>query len=75
MWGVWDLAHSTPLELAFDLGLPLAGLIVLAWLIVLYQLSLFATHLRCCAGLVPTPQVFDSIHVFGPACPARGWEG
>jgi O-antigen ligase len=35
MWGVWDRAHSTPLELAADLGLPLAGLIVLAWLIVL----------------------------------------
>jgi O-antigen ligase len=33
--GVWDLAHSTPLELASDLGLPLTGLIVLAWLIVL----------------------------------------
>ena len=25
LWGVWDLAHSTPLELAADLGLPLAG--------------------------------------------------
>ena len=35
MWGVWDRAHSTPLELAADLGLPLAGLIVLAWLVVL----------------------------------------
>lgn len=35
MWGVWDLAHSTPLELASDLGLPLAGLIGLAWLFVL----------------------------------------
>ena len=35
MWGVYDRAHSTPLELAADLGLPLAGLIVLAWLIVL----------------------------------------
>ena len=35
MWSVWDRAHSTPLELASDLGLPLAGLIVLAWLIVL----------------------------------------
>jgi O-antigen ligase len=35
MWGVWDLAHSTPLELASDLGLPLAGLIGLAWVIVL----------------------------------------
>ena len=35
VWGVWDLAHSTPLELAADLGVPLAGLICLAWLIVL----------------------------------------
>ena len=34
-WFVWDRAHSTPLELAADLGLPLAALIVLAWLIVL----------------------------------------
>ena len=33
--GVWDLAHSTPLELAADLGTPLAGLICLAWLFVL----------------------------------------
>jgi O-antigen ligase len=35
MWGVVDLAHSTPLELASDLGLPLAGLSGLAWLVVL----------------------------------------
>ncbi len=39
MWGIWDLAHSTPLELASDLGLPLAGLIGLAWLIVLAVLT------------------------------------
>ena len=32
MWGIWTFAHSTPLELAADLGLPLAGLIGLAWL-------------------------------------------
>ena len=35
MFGVWDRAHSTPLELASDLGLPLAILIILSWLIVL----------------------------------------
>lgn len=35
VWGVWDRAHSTPLELASDLGLPLAGLILVAWLVVL----------------------------------------
>jgi O-antigen ligase len=33
--GTWDLAHSTPLELASDLGLPLAGLIAFAWLVML----------------------------------------
>jgi O-antigen ligase len=37
-WGVWTYAHSTPLELAADLGLPLAGLIGLAWLFVLVVL-------------------------------------
>jgi O-antigen ligase len=46
MWGVWDKAHSTPLELASDLGLPLAGLIVLAWLIVLGILILGARTRR-----------------------------
>jgi O-antigen ligase len=35
MWGIWDIAHSTPLELASDLGLPLAVLVTLAWLFVL----------------------------------------
>ena len=38
MWGVWEFAHSTSLELAADLGLPLTGLIGLAWLVVLVVL-------------------------------------
>lgn len=38
MWGIWDRAHSTPLELASDLGLPLAGLITIAWFIILGML-------------------------------------
>jgi len=33
MRGVWDIAHNTPLELASDLGLPLAGAVYLGWLI------------------------------------------
>ena len=40
MWGIWTFAHSTPLELAADLGLPLTGLIGLAWvgaLVVLWR--------------------------------------
>jgi O-antigen ligase len=32
--GVWDRAHSTPLELAAEAGLPLAGAIAVGWLIV-----------------------------------------
>jgi O-antigen ligase len=35
MQGVWDIAHSTPLELAAEVGLPLAGAVVLGWLIML----------------------------------------
>jgi O-antigen ligase len=35
IWGIWGYAHSTSLELAGDLGLPLTGLIGLAWLAVL----------------------------------------
>jgi O-antigen ligase len=29
-WGVWDFAHSTILEIAVEMGLPLAGMIVIA---------------------------------------------
>jgi O-antigen ligase len=38
MWGIWTFTHSTPLELAGDVGIPLTGLIGLAWLIVLIVL-------------------------------------
>ncbi|RAI43665.1 O-antigen ligase family protein [Rhodoplanes roseus] len=31
MWGVWDMAHSTPLELASEVGVPLALLLGLFW--------------------------------------------
>ncbi|WP_407121656.1 O-antigen ligase family protein [Bradyrhizobium sp. STM 3561] len=30
--GVWDAAHSTPLELASDVGIPLGLLVALAWI-------------------------------------------
>jgi O-antigen ligase len=30
-WGVWERAHSTPLEIASDMGLPLAGVVTAAW--------------------------------------------
>jgi O-antigen ligase len=30
-WGVWERAHSTPLEIASELGLPMAGVVTAAW--------------------------------------------
>lgn len=32
MWGVWDVAHSTPLELAAEMGIPFAVAVSLAWI-------------------------------------------
>jgi O-antigen ligase len=34
MWGVWDIAHNTLLEIASDMGIPIAGLVVVAWIVV-----------------------------------------
>ncbi len=31
MWGVWDLGHSTPLEFASEMGLPLTAVVAVAW--------------------------------------------
>lgn len=33
MWGVWDIAHNTPLELASEVGLPLAVAVCIGWLV------------------------------------------
>ena len=34
MWGIWDHAHDTLLEIASDMGLPLAVLVTIGWLII-----------------------------------------
>jgi O-antigen ligase len=34
VWGVWDRAHNTLLEIAAEMGLPIAGLVVVGWLLV-----------------------------------------
>jgi O-antigen ligase len=34
MWGVWDIAHNTLLEVASDMGIPIATLVVIAWMVV-----------------------------------------
>lgn len=38
IWGIWDRAHDTPLELAAEGGVPLALLVIAAWLVVLVVL-------------------------------------
>jgi len=38
IFGVWDRAHSTPLELAAEVGIPLALIIVVGWIVILLVL-------------------------------------
>ncbi len=51
--GVWDLAHSTPLEFAADLGIPLATVIGLGWILVLALLIRAARRRRRDGIVVP----------------------
>jgi O-antigen ligase len=39
MWGVWDRAHSTPLELAAEVGLPLTFVVCTGWLLIFVLLG------------------------------------
>jgi hypothetical protein len=34
MWGIWDLAHNTLLELASEIGVPVASAVAIGWLII-----------------------------------------
>lgn len=38
-FGIWDLAHSVPLELAVELGLPMTAVILALWLAGLFRLA------------------------------------
>jgi O-antigen ligase len=40
IWGVWDMAHNTLLEIGSDMGVPIAVLVALAWI------GIFATLIR-----------------------------
>jgi O-antigen ligase len=39
IWGTWDRAHSTPLEMVSDLGVPAAALIFLGWAVIFVVLT------------------------------------
>jgi O-antigen ligase len=39
IWGVWDIAHNTLLEIAADMGIPIAVLVVAGWAIIFATLT------------------------------------
>lgn len=45
MWGVWDIAHNTLLEIAADMGVPIALLVVIVW-IVIFAVLVHGTRVR-----------------------------
>jgi hypothetical protein len=38
LWGTWDRAHNTLLEIASDMGVPIALLVAMSWIAILYTL-------------------------------------
>lgn len=44
-WGVWDVAHNTLLEIAADMGVPIATLVVVAW-IAIFAVLLHGSRVR-----------------------------
>ena len=53
MVGIWDRAHDTLLELAAEMGVPLATLVVFAW-VVAFALLIRGTAIRRRDHIVPT---------------------
>jgi O-Antigen ligase len=45
MWGVWDMAHNTLLQIAADMGIPIAALVAVAW-IVIFAVLVHGTRVR-----------------------------
>ncbi len=60
MWGVWDVAHDTVLEIATDLGLPLAAVVIVAWITVLVVL-IRGVYVRRRDRMVPVAALFVAI--------------
>lgn len=58
MWGVWDRAHSTPLELAAEMGVPLAGAVVIGCIAIL---AILACGVRACKRRRLTPLAAFSV--------------
>jgi O-antigen ligase len=52
MWGTWDRAHNTLLELAADMGVPLAALVVVGW-IVIFAVLIHGVRVRRRDRIIP----------------------
>jgi O-antigen ligase len=53
IFGVWDMAHNTFLEIAAEMGLPIAALVIAAWVAILVRL-VRGVQIRRRGILVPT---------------------
>jgi O-antigen ligase len=52
IWGVWDIAHNTLLEIAADMGVPIAALVVVAWVVV-FAVLVYGARVRRNNRVVP----------------------
>ena len=52
VWGTWDMAHNSLLQIASDMGVPIAALVVVAW-IVAFAVLVRGTLVRRSELLVP----------------------
>jgi O-antigen ligase len=52
LWGVWDRAHDTLLELASDMGVPLAVVVALGW-VVIFAILVHGVRIRRRDVVVP----------------------
>ena len=86
IWGIWDRAHDTPLELAAEMGLPLAVLVGLAWIVILVLLLLGALRRQrgaiypiaglICGGMALIHSLIDfSLQIPGLAIPVLALVG
>jgi O-antigen ligase len=52
VWGTWDMAHNTLLQIAADMGIPIAALVVIAWLVI-FAVLIRGTLIRRRGLMVP----------------------
>jgi O-antigen ligase len=52
LWGIWDIAHNSLLEIASDMGIPLAVLVVAGW-IVIFAVLIYGVRTRRKGVMIP----------------------